>query len=360
MRWLMFFSIGFAAACAIGAYLLGNLWLLPIFGACLLLVVIFAFLKKKKQFCKAFAVIFLGCAVGILWYYMYDMLYLSNARAYDGETINATVEVSDYSYDTEYGVSAEGRIVLDGKNYKIQLYLPQHRSLEPGDTVTGEIRLRFTSVGGAQEPTGHQGEGIFFLGYCADNCSISRLPKIPLRYYPAILRYRITQLLRQSFPEDTFGFAKALLLGDCSDLDYEMDTALKISGIRHVVAVSGLHVSILFSLVYNVVGRRRGLTVLLAFPLLLLFAALAGFSPSVTRAVVMQFLMILALLINREYDPPTALGFAVLFMLMMVVALGSPYAPVVSGVPENIEEIWAIEDARTESCEPLVTRVMML
>lgn len=42
-------------------------------------------------------------------------------------------------------------------------------------------------------------------------------------------------------------------------------------------------------------------------------------------------------------------------LIAAVVIWGSPYAPVVQPCPESIEEIWAIEDARTESVQPLVT-----
>ena len=50
--------------------------------------------------------------------------------------------------------------------------------------------------------------------------------------------------------------------------------------------------------------------------MLILFAAVAGFSPSITRACIMQCLMLLATVLNREYDPPTALGAAALAMVV--------------------------------------------
>ena len=94
-------------------------------------------------------------------------------------------------------------------------------------------------------------------------------------------------------------------------------TDLKVSGIRHVAAVSGLHVTILFSLVYVLTGRRKWLAALLGFPVLVLFALVAGFSPSIVRACVMLGLMILAMLLNRAYDGPSALSFAVLILLLI-------------------------------------------
>ena len=47
---------------------------------------------------------------------------------------------------------------------------------------------------------------------------------------------------------------------------------------------------------------------------------------------------------------------AMMLVIAAVVVFGSPYAPVVQPC-RDIEEIWAIEDARTESDTPLVTRL---
>ena len=130
------------------------------------------------------------------------------------------------------------------------------------------------------------------------------------------MRYGILRRLEALFPESTAPLAKALLLGDDFDLDYETDIAFKLSGIRHIIAVSGLHVAMLYSLLRVVSLNRRWLTALLGFPALYLFAAAAGFTPSVSRACMMVGLMMLAQLIEREYDPPTALAFAALVMLV--------------------------------------------
>ena len=73
--------------------------------------------------------------------------------------------------------------------------------------------------------------------------------------------------------------------------------------------------SILFALISQLTGRKKWLSVLLGLPVLLLFAAVAGFTPSITRACIMHSLMILSTLLEKEYDPPTALSFAVLLML---------------------------------------------
>jgi len=135
--------------------------------------------------------------------------------------------------------------------------------------------------------------------------------------FPARLRHRLLQTLDTCFPQDAAAFAKALLLGDRSGIDYETNTAFKLSGISHVIAVSGLHVTILFTLLNILCFKRRCLVALLGIPSLVLFAAAAGFSPSITRACIMQCLMIVAMVLNREYDGPTELAFSCLMMLLV-------------------------------------------
>ena len=317
MRKLMWFSVGFAIACGIGTYFLADVWLLAAMLSAAAAVVIFLFWGIKRKNLRIPAVVLLGCSVGFLWTFIHDQYYLQVAREYDGQTVTASAEITDYSYQTDYGIASDAEIDLEGKRYKTRVYLYREESLTPGDVITGQFRLRLTAGGGAKGSTYHQGEGIFLLVYADEDTVTLEKGAGSGSYFSANLRRKIIDVLNASFPEDTQALAKALLIGNTSDIDYQTDTALKLSGIRHVVAVSGLHISILFSFLYQFAGKRRFLTALICLPVLFAFAAVAGFSPSVTRAVIMQSLTILALLFNREYDPPTALSFSVLVMLII-------------------------------------------
>lgn len=305
----MWFTIGFTAACAMGVYLeTGILPLLLVLAAVPLFFV-------RCRIAKGAAVVLLGMVVGAGWLWGYHTLYLNAAKVYDGQSVTATVVISDYSFETEFGVAADGDVELDGKRFRIRMYLSEGDALLPGDVVSGELRFRLTTSDSIQGSTYHQGDGIFLLAYAYEDLDIESAASAPAKCFPAVLRKQITDLIDKAFPQDTVAFTRALLLGDSSLLTYEEDTAFKISGIRHIIAVSGLHVSILMSFVYLFAGRRRVMSFLIGIPVLFLFAAVAGFTPSVVRACIMQALMLLALLFDKEYDPPTALSFAVLTML---------------------------------------------
>lgn len=314
MRKLMWFALGFGLACLLGAYWLPN-WVLLCAGVLGLLGGLLLYRLSDANQARIAAVLCFGFFAAAAWYMIYDAWVLSPLRQMDGQTLECTITATDYSFPTQTGVAADGQVCLNGNNVRIRFYLNEGQSLEPGDQVTGGFRLRYTGVGASEEPTYHSADRIFLLGYPVKGHTVIQSPQRSLRYAGAYLRQYLLNMLDRIFPDDSKGFAKALLLGDTNSLTYQQDSDLKISGIRHVAAVSGLHVSILFSMIYFLTGKRSGLTALLGVPALLLFAAMAGFSPSITRACLMQILMLLGILVQKEYDPPTSLAFAALLML---------------------------------------------
>ena len=241
MRKLMWFTLGFGAACALGTYVYSN-WLIAI--AALLLSAGALVLEGKWKYLRIAAAVCLGVAVGSTWFYIYNGLYLQDAWLMDGESLTIDAEATNYSYETNYGSAVEATIQVNGKRYDVLLYLDDAKLIIPGDRITGEFRLRYTN--GSKEPTYHRGNGTFLLAYQQGDILITETELVPYKYYPAVFRRRLTITLERSFPSDTAFFAKALLLGDRTDVDYETNTAFKVSGISHIIAVSGLHISILF------------------------------------------------------------------------------------------------------------------
>ena len=216
---------------------------------------------------------------------------------------------------TDYGCRVDTRIYLEGKSYRARLYLNSMAPAEPGDLLTGVFRFRITTPDSDYDNTSYQGAGIYLIGSQRQDAELTKFVETPLWAYPAMFRQTLLQRIHAYFPEDAAGFAAALLLGDRTGIDHETEFAFKVSGIMHIIAVSGLHVTILFTLVHNLALKRRWLTALLGIPTLALFSLVGGFSPSIVRACIMQGLMILAMLFDREYDSFTELSFACLAMM---------------------------------------------
>ena len=125
-------------------------------------------------------------------------------------------------------------------------------------------------------------------------------------------------------PEDA-SVMKAMLLGEKKGMDQEIKSLYQAAGISHVVAISGLHISILGMGVYNLLRRlfgrpgRPGSGQLPACAVsalfLLSFLFMTGFSASSMRAGIMFALSLTARLLGRTYDTATALTVAAALLL---------------------------------------------
>ncbi len=314
MRKLMWFTLGFAMSCALCAYLLPKEMLAAMLAGFLAAGILSAVLAGKRKIFQQPALILLGCAAAVMCFRGYYHFYLDSAVAVDGDLLAVKIHVTDYSDETDYGSAVACDVTVDDKTFQAKAYLKEMVELVPGQEIQGDFQFRITTPDGEKAATYHQGRGIFLLLYQKGELTVTE-GKLSWQDHIAVLRRDIKSILETAFPEDAVPLAKALLLGDTNDLGYEVDTDFKISGIRHVVAVSGLHMSILFALISILTVKNRILTAILGFPCLLVFAALAGFTPSVTRACLMLSLTLLGLLLEKSYDGPTALAFAVLTML---------------------------------------------
>ncbi len=311
MRRLAIFSFSFAAAAA--AYV----WLLPpvtaLIAAGALLVGMLILLIFRTDNVKRVRIAALGAAVGLLWSWGYEALKLAPLREYCGENQSVTAQVCAVPVKTDYGCRVLGR--LGGG--KIVLYLdcaPEEIAL--GDTVAVTADMIDVSRGSGDENNlYYQSNDISLLGLQRGALAIEKAEKTPLSCYPALLAAELKDRVDLVFSADTAGFAKAILTGDRSGLSYQTRNELSVTGIAHIVAVSGMHVSLLVGIIMMLCLRRRTLATLICIPVMCFFAAMLGFGASVTRAVIMNSVLLIAPLVRRENDPPTSLGLALLILL---------------------------------------------
>ena len=267
----MWFTLGFGMAGALCAFFRPGLWCLAGIGA-IAVGLLALFLLRKREKKHPIPLLCLGLGLGILWCGFYTGILLKPAYDGDGTVGELRAKVCDYPKETKYGGSVEGYVTLEGRRYRTLIYLKDAMpDLKPGDEIAFRGELRITAEGGNREPTYHRTQGIFLLAYAKTEAQVRRAEKVPLKYRPALWRRGIGEKIGELFPADAAGFLKGLLLGDKSDLDYGTKNDLSLAGLSHIVAVSGLHVSILFGALYLVTAKRRGPGLLLGIPLALAF-----------------------------------------------------------------------------------------
>lgn len=316
MRKLACAALSFAGAAAAAHYLLPASALY--WCACGLLLPCLPALALRGTARIRALIICVSAAVGLSWYGLYTSVFVVPAEELAGQELTVTARVLDYpERDTGYA-SVELRIEQEGlPRVKVAVYdyeelMPE---LRPGDVA--EFPLAFIS---ALEKYGeatdiYSSRGILLRAYLGGEPEGVRRDALSFLSFPMELSNLVRETVREVFPGDVQPFMLGLLIGDTSELydDYELDNALSVSGIRHVVAVSGMHLSFLYGVLVYLLGKRRAS--IWGVPVIIVFTFMTGCTASVVRACVMLLLIMLAPLLRREADGLTSLCAGLLILV---------------------------------------------
>lgn len=136
------------------------------------------------------------------------------------------------------------------------------------------------------------------------------------------LRQRLQHLVLNSQLEpSTQALLIAMLLGNDDFIDRETRDEFSLSGVAHVLALSGLHVAIITALIWFLLFpldylRGKRLRLLLTLVLLVVYAFMTGLSPSVIRSTVMIGFVFMSMIFYRKSSPLNSLAAAALVILV--------------------------------------------
>jgi ComEC/Rec2-related protein len=151
----------------------------------------------------------------------------------------------------------------------------------------------------------------------------------------AIIRY----LKTSGFDSNQVGIASALLVGYRADIDAELNNAYSKAGIIHVLAVSGMHVSLVFGSVLWLLGRflKPRNAAIAGILVLWFYALLAGLSASVLRSACMFSLLAISKLLVKSAITSNAMAGAA--FIMLIVDPQTLYDP---GAQLSFAAVWGI------------------
>ena len=325
VRKLLFAALGYGAALLAAHYLLPEAYWLQAAGLCAVLGVAALGLRlwpRLRKRATAIAAILLLCtAVGFGWMKGYTEWRVRPAEAFAGEKRTVAVEILSYAADYGTYARVDARSV-DSELPHVRMLLYNYDGdfgdLRPGDRVEMPLKLLSAATRYGAESDYYLSIGIQLRGYVTGEYTVTgRTKAAEILFFPQELAQVIREQALRVFPDDVAPLMKALLTGDRTELyaDDALYTSLRVAGFIHIVAISGMHIAFLASLLRLLTGRRR-ITAFLGFPCIIVFMAMVGFTPSVVRAGVMMSLLLLAPLLRRENDPPTALAAAALLILL--------------------------------------------
>ncbi len=134
-----------------------------------------------------------------------------------------------------------------------------------------------------------------------------------IKYLPESYRQKITVFLNNNFTGNTGGLYQALLTGYRGNISQELQDKFKKSGCFHLLAISGLHLSLLGGIsvfIITLIGKRSerlllsthlpSLALFATLPLLVLYSFIAGMNTPVFRAILMTSLLVYAIVTGRQ------------------------------------------------------------
>ncbi len=246
----------------------------------------------------------------------------------EGERISLTGIVSDREYRVMFG----SRIpvlyisgVKDGNDRQVMCYMTDAGGDDPlpgiGETVrvSGKVS-RFREAGNPGEFDLREYYQILNISYKLNQTEIlERSGSCSLLKEKLFqIKSRCCEVLEQIYPEKEASVLKAMLLGDKNGLDEEVKELYQLNGLVHILAISGLHVSLLGMGVSGFLKRCRvpvWMRVPAAVGIMCCYGVMTGMGVSTWRAVFMFALHLAAELFGRTYDMLTALSLAAVLML---------------------------------------------
>ena len=140
----------------------------------------------------------------------------------------------------------------------------------------------------------------------------------------AAYRQQIRDGLEEILPPQQAAGVMAMATGDREGMDPAAEDALARSGLIHLAAVSGMHLSVLAGIFLRLAGPRAARSkwvLFLALGMMVAFSALAFFTGSVLRSAVMTAVYLLAGVLGRSHDAKSAMGLSALLL-----CAANPYA----------------------------------
>lgn len=146
-------------------------------------------------------------------------------------------------------------------------------------------------------------------------------------------RNRLQTIYDRILDEEDAGIMSALTLGDTSGIPQDLKSLYQSQGIAHILAISGLHMSIVGMGIYALL-RRLYLPmipdIVISCTIVIVYGIMCGMKTSAVRAMILFIVMMGARWIGRTYDMSSALMLAAVMLLLKMPRLLTDFGFIMS------------------------------
>lgn len=305
----------------------GKIWLVPSVLVVLLVLINKVRIEKRKAH-GAFRLFLycLGLVLGV-WNYQKEQAFRAeyDGRLSDGDRILVQGEVDEKEYKNEKYLY-----------YLKNCYLVLSNDLVPCNRIIAETVEDVAVIGNVLVVEGDftafhtaRNEGNF------DEFSFYQSQKIDLKMKNItvkeqygeeasfrealfVLRQRLRSIYETCMTRETAGVLAQMVLAEKSLMEQDIKALYQKVGISHVLAISGLHISVIGMTLYKILRKfclPEWMAGILAGGFMVTYGMMTGFRPSSVRAIIMFLMMLTAKMVGRTYDSLSALALSA-FMLL--------------------------------------------
>lgn len=301
--------------------ILSKMILICILAAVCVAAAVIKIIRRRTSALSGTALILLITALvsALISVFCFDVR-LADTKKYDGITESLTVTIDEVMYSSSYYGCYTARVSGDSvPEMKVYLTLSDG-SCSEGDVLVGDVTLySLESSVDESEKVRLLADRVFMSAEAESLTYVKHDDSFSLtRFFSGINRTLSTRL--RSASSDRISLACAVLLGDRSHLEPSLTRDFGRLGISHLLAISGLHLSVIViaaELILRKISLGRKLRTAITCAVIIFYMALVGFSPSVTRAGIMHLLRLFASVLDRKSDSFTSLAVAASLIVLV-------------------------------------------
>lgn len=251
----------------------------------------------------------------------HPVIYLKNAQ----EDISVICYLSENPENTSQNLSEKGSDYFQGGTSDYHSKYPSGESigkkLKIGNTVVVQGKVRqFESATNDGQFDMKEYYAVMGIDFSMTGCSYEIVSETywPVRHGLYVIKNSLSNVLDTSLSKEDAGVLKAMLFGDKSGMDDEIKGLYQRNGIAHIIAVSGLHIT-LWGMGLCRLLRKIGIPLPAAnsvsFLFVVLYGLLTGSQASAVRSIIMFSLYLFSEIVHRTYDLMTAMSLSAALLL---------------------------------------------
>ena len=322
-RPLVWYILSFMAGILLGEYdIRRTVFFTVLFILCEICMYV---LKKVEK--KDVLVIIISFSMGIIFYSNFNSSRVNEISKYDEMTCNVigTICNDGENKDTYWQYYLKNNCI-NGKKIKSKILLKSKDQLEYGNKINIKAGMEIPKGPRNEYLFDYKkylmGKDVYIIAESEDTSILRKNDMLFIERFSYFIRNKAREFTALTLKQEEAGILNALIIGDDSDIEEELQESYKKAGMIHVLVVSGGHVGfiiILLSFILSFLKLNPNVFKIICIFVLIFYIFITGVSVSVLRAGTGIIVTMIAGAIGRQND-----GLTTIFLVSLLLLINNP------------------------------------